>query len=493
MRRFAKRTLQLETLEHRSVMAGDSAADFVDASAAVILDGLNRGDHSHPGHDLSGDGVVTPLDALLAILQEMPDEGQGEQGSRMVIVPQLANLLPRPPAEAPTDPAELDEFFRKQYFFSQMPNPDGVTPHAISMKYYLLDDGKPFSIRLHWLGDDPDGSIYDAQIEFLNLPEGWSVTGDLKIEFPAGVEKLSRYDLRYRFVDSDGNASNISVLRLTFLDPEVPLQNSLNSFDANDDGIVDYFDLLTVQRQLEPQPPPPLQLGGVACMKYCEGWTPIRPNPPFADVNGDQVVNEIDLEVLAQHLQQASVIKLPPVVSNPRFGLMRQDGNIVEPAWVAGRQQDIYLPLFGHDPDGDERSFTIELLSDAPFTIDHSASGLRPGFVRVIPHLNAAGIYEVRYRTRDLHGLVSEEGIITVSILPPNAPYWNSALASDVDDDGQITPLDALKVIMLLEQQSQGQQVEGDTPPLWDVNADGKLSPLDALLVIIQLNSQRTA
>lgn len=491
MRRPAKRTLQIEALELRSVMAGDSAADLIDTSAAAILDGLNRGgDYSQPAHDLSGDGLVTPLDALLAILQETPVESQGEEDATKRIYPLFLPVLPRPPAEAPTDPTELDEFFRQQQWISQMPNPEGVTPHANSWKYYLLDDGKPFSVPLHWLGDDADDSIYDGRIEFLNLPTGWSVTGRLKIEFPAGVEELSRYDLRYRLVDSEGNVSNISVLRLTFLDPEVPLQNPVNPFDVNDDSIVDYADLLTVQRQLfVPQPPPPLQLGGITCFKYCESWQPARPSLPFADVNGDQLVNEADVELLAQHLQQANIAKLPPVVLNPRFGVAT-DGFLREGAWVAGIQKDVYLPHFGYDPDGDVRSFTIELLTDAPFTLDPTASDLLEGHVRVVPQLNASGIYEVRFRLRDLHGLVSEEGVITVSILPPAASYWNSALAGDVDDDGQVTPLDALKVIMLLEQRSKGQQAEDDPPPFWDVNADGQLSPLDALLVIIQLNSQ---
>lgn len=72
-------------------------------------------------------------------------------------------------------------------------------------------------------------------------------------------------------------------------------------------------------------------------------------------------------------------------------------------------------------------------------------------------------------------------------------PWRNPANPFDVDDDGLITPLDALLIINELN--AQGSRVLGEAPPAgsnflyYDVSGDGFLAPLDALQVIIQLNA----
>ncbi|MCH1494989.1 MAG: dockerin type I domain-containing protein [Rubripirellula sp.] len=62
--------------------------------------------------------------------------------------------------------------------------------------------------------------------------------------------------------------------------------------------------------------------------------------------------------------------------------------------------------------------------------------------------------------------------------------------ASDVNGDGEVTPVDALQVINALQSQNKGGVVEDFSSV--DVNKDGVLSPRDALGVINQLNSDRT-
>ena len=62
--------------------------------------------------------------------------------------------------------------------------------------------------------------------------------------------------------------------------------------------------------------------------------------------------------------------------------------------------------------------------------------------------------------------------------------------ASDVNGDGEVTPVDAVQVINALYSQNKGGVVE-DLASV-DVNKDGALSPRDALVVINQLNSDRT-
>ncbi len=69
---------------------------------------------------------------------------------------------------------------------------------------------------------------------------------------------------------------------------------------------------------------------------------------------------------------------------------------------------------------------------------------------------------------------------------------WQNQIAFDVNDDGQITSLDALAVINYLN--SRPGEITIPPPPavpgpLYDVSGDGRISPIDALIVIDYLNS----
>jgi len=75
---------------------------------------------------------------------------------------------------------------------------------------------------------------------------------------------------------------------------------------------------------------------------------------------------------------------------------------------------------------------------------------------------------------------------------------WHNVLsAADVDNEGQVIPLDALRIINELNRRRYsespaGQLVEtleeGERPPFFDVNCDRHVTPLDALRVINVLN-----
>jgi hypothetical protein len=78
---------------------------------------------------------------------------------------------------------------------------------------------------------------------------------------------------------------------------------------------------------------------------------------------------------------------------------------------------------------------------------------------------------------------------LDAGLLAPS-PWKNAVRATDVNNDGLVTPLDALLVIIDLN--SNGPRLlTPATPfsPFIDVNGDGAVAPLDALLVIIELNS----
>jgi hypothetical protein len=83
---------------------------------------------------------------------------------------------------------------------------------------------------------------------------------------------------------------------------------------------------------------------------------------------------------------------------------------------------------------------------------------------------------------------------LDAGLLSFNGFIWNNQLLSeDVDDNGVVTPLDALLII--IELNSKGPRpldppTSTSTPaPFIDVDHNGSLTPLDALLVIIRLNS----
>lgn len=74
-------------------------------------------------------------------------------------------------------------------------------------------------------------------------------------------------------------------------------------------------------------------------------------------------------------------------------------------------------------------------------------------------------------------------------VLPP---WQNPALRQDVDNDGVVAPLDALRIINRLNADEGGPLPapgEDAPPPYLDVDGDGFLAPLDALQVINYLNA----
>jgi SdrD B-like domain/Dockerin type I domain len=78
------------------------------------------------------------------------------------------------------------------------------------------------------------------------------------------------------------------------------------------------------------------------------------------------------------------------------------------------------------------------------------------------------------------------------AVAPIVNPFHNASKAADVNDDGAITPLDALLVINHLNAARAG--LSRDLAALsvfQDVNGDGVISPVDALMVINELNAKQ--
>jgi len=70
--------------------------------------------------------------------------------------------------------------------------------------------------------------------------------------------------------------------------------------------------------------------------------------------------------------------------------------------------------------------------------------------------------------------------------------WFNGAVPGDINDDGQLVPLDALMTINYLNGGAGGilplNRSAGLQAPFWDSNRDNHLSAIDALVVINELN-----
>lgn len=82
-----------------------------------------------------------------------------------------------------------------------------------------------------------------------------------------------------------------------------------------------------------------------------------------------------------------------------------------------------------------------------------------------------------------------------IDVLANANPFHNQGSPLDVDDSGQVTPLDALLILNSISQAGGGGVISQFSPTgyYWDVNGDGVISPLDALLVLNHINQNSSA
>ena len=94
------------------------------------------------------------------------------------------------------------------------------------------------------------------------------------------------------------------------------------------------------------------------------------------------------------------------------------------------------------------------------------------------------------YTVADDDGAISNVATVSITVMLDPYPWHNRSNGMDVNNDGFISPLDALLIISELnESGSYLLPVTGATPPpVYDVDADGYIAPSDAVQVINHLN-----
>lgn len=144
-----------------------------------------------------------------------------------------------------------------------------------------------------------------------------------------------------------------------------------------------------------------------------------------------------------------------------------------------------------YDPDGVVVPETVELVpGSGP---NYGTVMLDNGVVTYTPAVDYWGTDSFRYTIRDDDGWTSNEAQVTITIIHV-PPFHNAALPYDVDNSGDVSPIDALILINYLNQ--VGSRLP--TPPVppekpayfLDVTGSGSVTPLDVLMVINYLNQQ---
>lgn len=177
------------------------------------------------------------------------------------------------------------------------------------------------------------------------------------------------------------------------------------------------------------------------------------------------------------------------VTATPDAPVANNDGYNVP----VGAQLQVLNPadgLLGNDTDADGDSLSIDLNSVTPTSPDFvlNADGT---FTFKASSGNVGDKITFSYNVVDSTGLVSNTATVTFTLNQSRYQNPIASMVTDVNADGAISALDALRIINLLNQRLTGSASSlpvdaiGSPPPDYvDVSGDGFVSAFDALLVI---------
>ena len=202
----------------------------------------------------------------------------------------------------------------------------------------------------------------------------------------------------------------------------------------------------------------------------------------FPTFTGDDVFRYTVADNLGDRSEQATVTistNAAPVALDDEAGGFLNESFVVDVA-----QNDT-------DADGTVDEGSIVIVS-APSR--GQAVPLGDGTVRYIPDTGFLGFDSFRYTISDDRGRASEPATVDVRVVASRLQNPDENL--DVNDDGEVTAIDALQVINVLNRSgsSNGIPVTPDDqgPSFYDVNGDQRITTIDAFRVINELNRRDT-
>ncbi|MEM9825824.1 MAG: Ig-like domain-containing protein [Planctomycetota bacterium] len=217
----------------------------------------------------------------------------------------------------------------------------------------------------------------------------------------------------------------------------------------------------------------------------------------IAIVNGELQITLVDdangtvnIEVTASdgtsQISDAFTLNVTPVPDAPTA----VDDTRNVPLGTETQILDTRQGLLGNDFDVDGDDFNLVSTSVGSFTGQFGTLTIEPD--GRFTYLNTSGTIgdteSFDYTIEDATGLRSSAQI---TFMFNESLYQNPVLTQDVNADGRITPIDALRILNLLRRESTNafpvSEFDNPPPDFYDVSGNGIVSPLDALQVINEI------
>ncbi|MEC7565996.1 MAG: Ig-like domain-containing protein [Planctomycetota bacterium] len=163
---------------------------------------------------------------------------------------------------------------------------------------------------------------------------------------------------------------------------------------------------------------------------------------------------------------------------------------------VANTPTEIDVLANDDDEDGtlDSTSIKITVLPSHGTIVDVLGDGSVVEYpVEYRPDVGYLGADSFEYTVQDNDGAVSDAATVTLDVIPDPFPWHNRGNGLDVNADGFVSSIDALLVILELNENGSYELLPptsgNSPPPYYDVNEDGDVAPSDAIQIINFLNA----
>ncbi|MEM6469158.1 MAG: tandem-95 repeat protein [Planctomycetota bacterium] len=366
---------------------------------------------------------------------------------------------------------------------------DEDTILTISIDDILVNDIDPdinnpddvLSVELPASGFSLNGALvtYDEATGIITYNPTISVT----LQSLSGVEQVTD-SFTYRAVDSTGARSNIVTVGLNVagindapvavddnptLNPDGPTTIEILNNDSDVDG-----DLVPSSIEVTLQP----AFGAVEIDD--EGVVTYTAFQSFPTVDVFRYRLRDDTGQFSNEALVTISANAAPIARDDQAGTF-----IGEPVTVnvAGNDEDP-----DRDPGAPNNGVDLTSIQIVSEPVGGDVVPLADGQIRYIPEPGFVGIDTFQYTIADLDGRVSSPGSVDVRVV--SSRLQNPDLRFDVNDDGNISPIDALLVINHIARSGEPSiPVTNDDigPNFYDVNGDQLISPIDALGVITEL------
>ncbi len=221
------------------------------------------------------------------------------------------------------------------------------------------------------------------------------------------------------------------------------------------------------------------------------------PNGVMQIVLQDDANGSVDITIIASDgsssVSDTFTLNVTPVEDDP---IAEPDSYSVALGSVL-QVQDPQFGVLANDFDADGDNITVDLNSIVYPTLGDLAMNPSGIFVYTNNIGDVGDTDEFSYRITDG---VRFSGFVTVTISLTSSSYQNPILEADVNADGRVSAIDALRVINFLTRRLTGSETSipvneiGSAPPDYlDVNGNGSVSASDALEVINALEANNNA